>query len=71
MLYGETVAVYFHNYVVHINTLCGQNGKLLYVKSAGIYGYQRTLKMLNETGFFILVDFLPSVLYQRLEFLGT
>jgi hypothetical protein len=44
MFYGKTVVVYFHNYVIHIKTLCGQNAKFLDVKSDCVCGYHRTLK---------------------------
>jgi hypothetical protein len=37
MLFGETVAVYCENRREHINTLCGQNAEIWYVKAGGIY----------------------------------
>jgi hypothetical protein len=32
MLFGETVAVFCENRTEHINTLCGQNAEILYIR---------------------------------------
>jgi hypothetical protein len=37
MLFRETVAVYRKNHTEHINTLCGQNADIYYVKAGGTY----------------------------------
>ena len=36
MLYREIIAAFSQIHTKHINTLCGQNVELLYVKSGGI-----------------------------------
>jgi len=40
MLYGEIIAVCSQIQTKHINTLCGQNVELLYVKPSGTYSNQ-------------------------------
>jgi hypothetical protein len=37
MLFRETAAVYCENHTEHINTVCGQNTEILYVKAGGTY----------------------------------
>jgi hypothetical protein len=44
MLVGEKIAVYCENYTEHINTLCGQNAEIEYVKAGGIYSDRWGLK---------------------------
>jgi hypothetical protein len=46
MLFRETVAVYCENQMKHINTVCGQNVRVLNVTAGGTYAYnyQSTLE---------------------------
>jgi hypothetical protein len=44
MLFGETVAVHCENHMEHINSLCGQNAEIWYVKAGGIYSNHWPLK---------------------------
>jgi len=44
MRYGEIIAVCSQIHTKHINTVCGQNGDLLYVKPCGAYSNQWDLK---------------------------
>jgi len=44
MLYREIIAVCSHIHAKHINTLCGQNVKLLNVKPGGTYSDHWALK---------------------------
>jgi len=44
MLYREIIAVCSQIHIIHINTLCGQNVKLLNVKLGGTYSDHRALK---------------------------
>jgi hypothetical protein len=37
---GETVAVYCEKHTEHIDTLCGQNTEIWYVKAGGTYSDQ-------------------------------
>jgi hypothetical protein len=48
MLFRETVAVYCENHTEHINTLCGRNVQLWYVKEGSTYGNHRALKSLTS-----------------------
>jgi hypothetical protein len=44
MLFKEIIPVYCKNRMKLINTLCGQNAELLFVKVGGTYSYHYTLK---------------------------
>jgi hypothetical protein len=44
MLYSEIIAVCSQIHTKHINTLCGQNVELLYVKPGGTYSNHSNLK---------------------------
>jgi hypothetical protein len=44
MTYREIIAVCSEIHTKHINTLCGQNVELLYVKPGGTYSYRWALK---------------------------
>jgi hypothetical protein len=43
MLCRETVAVYCENHTEHINTLCGQNAGILYIKAGGTLGLKELM----------------------------
>jgi hypothetical protein len=44
MLFWEITAVYSENHTKPINTLCGQNAKLLNIKAGSMYSYHWVLK---------------------------
>jgi hypothetical protein len=44
MLYSEIIAVCSQIHIKHINTVCGQNVKLLSVKPGGTYSNHWTVK---------------------------
>jgi hypothetical protein len=43
-LFKEVIAVYSENHTKPINTLCGQNVELLFIKAGGTYSYHWVLK---------------------------
>lgn len=44
MLYAEITAVYFNNHANPINTLCGQNARLMNINVGRTYTYKWYLK---------------------------
>jgi hypothetical protein len=47
MLYREIIAVCSQIHTKHINTLCGQNVRFLFVKPGGTYSYHWAVKELQ------------------------
>jgi hypothetical protein len=45
MLFRETKAVYWENYMERTNTQCGQSGDISYAKAGGTYSDHWTLRV--------------------------
>jgi hypothetical protein len=55
MLFREVTAVYFENYIIPINSFCGQNAELLNVIVNGTYIYHCVLKGQGQLLFFKVI----------------